>query len=86
MTSLNRAGYVNPRNPIAQSFYVEEEKFELDIGQATIYKGCEQEHWRYELPYKHHSQLFLHYIEKNGQYYPKYQYDERPNLYFSIRQ
>jgi len=68
------------------AFYVEEEKFELDIGQATIYKGCEQEHWRHELPYKHHSQLFLHYIEKNGQYYPKYQYDERPNLYFSIMQ
>ena len=26
MTSLNNAGYVNPRNPIAQSFYVEEEE------------------------------------------------------------
>ncbi len=64
------------------AIYVEDKKFELGIGQAVIYKGCEQEHWRHELPYKHHSQVFLHYIEKNGQYYPKYQYDERPNLYF----
>ena len=67
------------------AIYVEEKKFELDVGQAVIYKGCEQEHWRHELPYEHHSQVFLHYIEKNGPHYPEYQYDKRPNLYFTAK-
>jgi hypothetical protein len=65
------------------AIYVEDKKFELEIGQAVIYKGCEQEHWRHELPYKSHSQVFIHYIEKDGKYYPEYQFDKRPNLYYT---
>ena len=65
------------------AIYVEDKKFELEIGQAVIYKGCEQEHWRHELPYDSHSQVFIHYIEKDGKYYPKYKYDTRPNLYYT---
>lgn len=65
------------------AIYVGDQKFELDIGQAVIYKGCEQEHWRHELQYKHHTQIFLHYIEKKGQFDPQFAYDQRPNLYYT---
>jgi len=60
---------------------VEDQTFKLDIGEGVIYKGCDQEHWRHELPYDWHRQVFLHYIEKEGKHYPKYQYDEREDLY-----
>tara|TARA_Y100000114_G_C11739888_1_gene318332 strand:- start:783 stop:1331 length:549 start_codon:yes stop_codon:yes gene_type:complete len=64
------------------AIYVDDKKFKLKVGQAVIYKGVEQEHWRHELDYNYHTQLFLHYIEKDGQYYPDYSYDGRPNLYY----
>jgi len=60
---------------------VEDQIFKLNIGEGVIYKGCDQEHWRHELPYDWHRQVFLHYIEKEGKHYPKYQYDEREDLY-----
>ena len=60
---------------------VDDNIVKLDIGEGVIYKGCEQEHWRHELQYDWHRQVFLHYIEKDGQFYPQFQYDGRPNLY-----
>jgi hypothetical protein len=66
------------------AFYAEDDKYILNVGQALLYKGMEQEHWRHELPYERHYQVFLHWIEKNGQYYPRYQFDERPSLYVQM--
>ena len=54
----------------------------MEVGQGVIYKGCEQKHWREPLTYKSHVQMFLHYIEVDGQFYPKYKFDGRPGLYF----
>ena len=65
------------------AIYVEDKKFELEVGEAVLYKGCDQEHWRHELDYKHHTQLFLHFIEKNGKHYPEFNYDGRPHLYYT---
>ena len=65
------------------AIYVDDKKFELEVGQAVLYKGCDQEHWRHELDYNYHTQLFLHFIEKNGKFYPEYAYDRRPNLYYT---
>ena len=62
---------------------VEDQVFKLDVGEGVIYRGCEQEHWRHELQYDWHRQVFLHYIEKNGEFYPQYKYDERPDLYYN---
>jgi len=47
-------------------------------GDMIIYRGCEVEHWREPFWGKNHAQVFLHYIEKNGQYDIKY--DGRPVL------
>ncbi len=60
---------------------VEDKTFKLNIGEGVIYNGCTQEHWRHELQYDWHRQVFLHYIEKNGQFYPEFKYDKRPDLY-----
>ncbi len=65
------------------AFYVEEQKVSLEIGQAVLYKGCEEEHWRNSLEYKNHYQIFLHYIETSGHFYPQFKYDCRPGLYYS---
>jgi hypothetical protein len=58
-----------------------DKKFTLLPGQGVTYKGYEQPHWRGSLKYKSHTQVFLHYIDKKGSFYPKYNYDQRPNLY-----
>ncbi len=63
------------------SINVEDQTFKLNVGEGVIYNGCVQEHWRHELQYDWHRQVFLHYIEKDGQFYPEFQYDKRPNLY-----
>lgn len=65
------------------AFYAEDEKYILDVGQAVLYKGIDQEHWRHELQYERHYQVFLHYIEKDGEHFPQYTFDERPQLYMN---
>ena len=46
---------------------VEEKSFELEEGDAVLYAGCEQEHWRPGV-YKGEgmAQVFLHYVNQNG--------------------
>lgn len=63
------------------SFFVEDKEFKLGVGQGAIYKGHEQTHYRNPLPYESHTQIFLHYIEKNGEFYPTEKYDRRESLY-----
>ena len=64
--------------------YVDGTEYKPQIGEGVIYKGCEQEHWRNDLPYDWHRQVFLHYIEKDGANYPEYVFDKRENLYFDM--
>jgi len=46
---------------------VEGESFELEEGDAVLYAGCEQKHWRPGV-YKGSgmAQVFLHYVNQNG--------------------
>lgn len=46
---------------------VEGKSFELKEGDAVLYAGCDQEHWRPGI-YKGEgmAQVFLHYVDKNG--------------------
>ena len=48
---------------------VEGTSFELEEGDAVLYAGCDQEHWRPGI-YKGEgmAQVFLHYVNKNGLY------------------
>lgn len=59
----------------------EEVGIELNAGDLVLYSGCILPHWR--LPYKgkRHSQIFLHYIDAQGQFSPKHKWDQRPSLW-----
>ena len=48
-------------------------------GDAVIYKGCEQVHWRDMFHGTNHSQVFLHYVNQNGPY-SEWKYDKRSSL------
>ena len=61
--------------------YIDGLEYKTQTGEAVIYKGIEQEHWRNDLEYNWHRQVFLHYIEKGGKYDPKWRFDGRENLY-----
>jgi hypothetical protein len=53
--------------------------YELEDGDAVIYRGCDLEHWREicEGPENYRlGQVFMHYVDKNGPY-PEYRYDKR---------
>lgn len=47
--------------------FVEETKFELEEGDAVLYAGRDQKHWRPGI-YKGEgmAQVFLHYVDQNG--------------------
>ena len=61
--------------------FVDAKPFKLQRGEGVVYRGCDQEHWREPLKYDWHRQIFLHYIDKNGEFYPKYEFDRRATLY-----
>lgn len=46
--------------------FVEGKSFLLKPGDAIIYRGCEQEHWREKFYGDWYSQLFIHYVNANG--------------------
>lgn len=48
-------------------------------GDAIIYKGCEQVHWRGVFTGTSHSQVFLHYVDQNGPY-SEWKYDKKSSL------
>jgi len=61
--------------------FVDGYSFKLQRGEAVVYRGFSQEHWRKPLQYDWHRQIFLHYIEKEGSFYPEHKYDRRDKLY-----
>ena len=46
--------------------YMDGTAINMEPGDATIYLGCEVEHWREEFKGDWHAQTFLHYVDKNG--------------------
>tara|TARA_R100000773_G_C4207232_1_gene107774 strand:+ start:501 stop:1034 length:534 start_codon:yes stop_codon:yes gene_type:complete len=76
--TLNLGGEGGHNWPIV----VDDKEYPMEIGEGVIYRGEDQRHGRHPLQYKSHAQLFLHYIELEGKYYPEYKYDKRPGLYF----
>lgn len=51
----------------------------LEEGDAVVYRGSEVHHWRDHFEGKNYYQLFMHYVEKGGEYEDKI-YDTRPYL------
>lgn len=51
----------------------------LNEGDIVVYKGCEQEHWRYEFTGKKQIQCFLQYVKAKGEK-AWLKWDTRPSL------
>jgi hypothetical protein len=51
----------------------------LNPGDAVVYKGSKVHHWRDGFEGTSHYQLFMHYVEKHGQYADKI-FDTRPYI------
>jgi len=52
-------------------------------GDCIVYTGTELEHWRDPFDVAEGSyqvQVFMHYIDMNGPFYPEYAYDKRPGV------
>jgi hypothetical protein len=47
--------------------FMGEKEVELVDGDAVIYLGCEIPHWREEFKGDWHAQVFLHYVDADGQ-------------------
>ena len=56
---------------------------ELNPGDGAVYLGCEVEHWREEFKGDWCSQVFLHYVDKNGPYKSHYK-DQR--IHFGLKE
>lgn len=61
------------------SFCIEDSEFFLQEGDAILYAGCDQKHWRPGI-YKGEgiSQVFLHYVNQNGPF-KHHAYDQIEN-------
>jgi hypothetical protein len=55
-------------------------------GDAIVYRGCEVEHWRDRFECgagSYQVQAFFHFVDKNGPFYPEYEFDKRPGLAYT---
>lgn len=62
-------------------FYANGKYFKMNPGDIVIYKGCEVDHGR-PIPFEGfwHSQMFLHYVDRNGKY-TSWKYDKETYRY-----
>jgi hypothetical protein len=51
----------------------------LEPGDIVCYKGCEIEHWRERYQGRQQIQVFLHYVDQQGEY-ADFKFDGRPML------
>ena len=51
----------------------------LDVGDMLVYSGCELEHWRERFEGNMQYQLFMHYVDSEGEYKDRV-FDGRPNI------
>jgi hypothetical protein len=55
----------------------------LEVGDALVYRGPELFHWRNAFEGEWWAQIFLHYVDKNGEYRDQ-RFDTRPNLGYPL--
>lgn len=76
--------YVNSDDSYRWGMFVEPNTLiNQNPGDAIVYRGCEVDHWREPFDAaagSYQVQVFLHYIDKQGPFYPQYSYDQRSGL------
>ena len=66
-------------DPKPWPIYMAGKKILLNPGDLAVYKGCKVEHWRDPYEGNQQIQLFLHYVDANGEY-KDWKFDERKFL------
>jgi hypothetical protein len=66
-------------DPKPWPIYMDGKKLLLNSGDLAVYKGCEVEHWRDPYEGNQQIQLFLHYVDANGEY-KDWKFDKRKLL------
>ncbi len=56
--------------------FMDGDPIELEPGDGAIYMGCKIKHWREEFKGDWSSQVFLHYVDKNGPF-SEYKWDKK---------
>lgn len=57
----------------------ETRKVHINVGDGLIYKGRDLTHWRKKFKGEHQVQLFLHYVDADGEF-ANWCFDKRPGL------
>ncbi len=69
-----------------QNFYAKNvDIVRMDVGDAVIYKGMEQPHWRDEFQGEWQAQVFLHYVDQEGPH-AEWKFDKRNSLSQHVEQ
>ena len=56
------------KNSVDWPIYMEGNPVTLKRGDAVLYKGCDVEHWREQFKGDYHIQVFLHYVDAEGEF------------------
>jgi len=59
--------------------FIDGEEIDIKPGDGVIYQGAKFDHWREEYEGDYNMQLFLHYVDAEGEF-KDYIYDKRPRL------
>lgn len=57
----------------------------LEVTDAVLYRGCNMLHWREPLEGEWQTQVFLHWVDADGEY-ANYIYDGRPGLHHKMQE
>ena len=78
--TLSLGGEYDKLWPIWMKDYVgNSHEVSLDEGDMLVYSGCELEHWRQEFEGDTQYQLFMHYVDAEGEFKDRV-FDGRPNI------
>jgi hypothetical protein len=61
------------------AIYMDEIPYTLELGEAAVYNGCKEYHWREPYTGKQSTHVFCHYVDANGPY-AHLKNDNRNNL------
>ena len=72
---------INVRSDKEWPIYINDKKYIIKPKDGILYYGAKVKHWRVEYEGDYNGQIFLHYVEKNGEF-SDYLYDKRKYLGF----
>ena len=79
MTLCLGGEYEKPRPIWIKDYAGKSHEVPLDAGDMVVYHGTDLEHWRDKFEGNMQYQLFMHYVDGDGEF-KDLLYDDRPNI------